>query len=399
MSEWETIKPRRRNRPVVPDVKKHLGKAALSTAASAPDTRSEEEVVAAFEGQRERWWGVWGQLRCGGVLGEMMGVVRGDLGIGMGEGAGEGREDKGEGERVREKGEDKSEENTEEKRWENNEEKSERKAQEEEKTEEKPEEESEQKNEETSNKAEETTDEAGKSLPASPDAPIRRTSAEPEEPTEQSTSTGPSSTAPAAPAPAPAETEGKKPRRRASGLSHAVCLGLGTFEGEGWDSTRRTWMQYFAFLAIVEALDPTLPTLFQDPAFTQADKTFLASRGHTVVESPAAFEAVAADPAGSVVVGFHLYVPVYRQALGWRGPEEGGEKEGEGGGGEGETPRVFVGTGWDDWDRVNKGDELPALKKMHATYRSEPLPQDQQAIGTFSSTRIYWLPSARAGSK
>lgn len=42
--------------------------------------------------------------------------------------------------------------------------------------------------------------------------------------------------------------------RRASGLSCAVCLGLGSFEDEGWEVVRRTWVQYFAFLAIVEAL-------------------------------------------------------------------------------------------------------------------------------------------------
>lgn len=57
----------------------------------------------------------------------------------------------------------------------------------------------------------------------------------------------------------------EKPRwpRRPSGLSCAVCLGLGSFEDEGWEIIRRTWVQYFAFLAIVEALgespSPPLP--------------------------------------------------------------------------------------------------------------------------------------------
>ena len=49
-------------------------------------------------------------------------------------------------------------------------------------------------------------------------------------------------------------SKGARWPRRPSGLSCAVCLGLGSFEDEGWEIVRRTWIQYFAFLAIVEAL-------------------------------------------------------------------------------------------------------------------------------------------------
>ena len=52
-----------------------------------------------------------------------------------------------------------------------------------------------------------------------------------------------------------------------------------------------------------------------------------------VLDDPLAFDAIADDPEAAVVVGFHLYAPVYRKALG-----------------EGRLPRVFVGTGWDAWD-------------------------------------------------
>lgn len=41
---------------------------------------------------------------------------------------------------------------------------------------------------------------------------------------------------------------------------------------------------------------------------------------------------------------------------------------------------------------INKGDQIPSLKRMHETYRSEAFPQDQ-VIATFSSTNIYWSPA------
>lgn len=60
--------------------------------------------------------------------------------------------------------------------------------------------------------------------------------------------------------------EGTKPRwpRRRSGLSRAVCLGIGSFEDEGWEVVRRTWVQYFAFLTVVRGLGsyPLPPILY-----------------------------------------------------------------------------------------------------------------------------------------
>lgn len=88
-------------------------------------------------------------------------------------------------------------------------------------------------------------------------------------------------------------------------------------------------------------LDPSLPVIFQEPEFTPGDKTFLESRGHAVVDDPLGFDVIAADPGGCVVVGFHLYVPIYMRALG-----------------EGRVlPRVFIGTAWDVWDEY----VLPSL--------------------------------------
>lgn len=87
---------------------------------------------------------------------------------------------------------------------------------------------------------------------------------------------------------------------------------------------------------LTPVVDPSLPIIFQEPDFTRGDRTFLESRGLAVVDDPLAFEAIAEDPGGCVVVGFHLYVPVYEKALG----------DGKGG-----LPRVFIGTGWDVWDK------------------------------------------------
>ena len=60
------------------------------------------------------------------------------------------------------------------------------------------------------------------------------------------------------------------------------------------------------------------------------------SKGHIVADDPGGFEAVAEDPGGTVVVGFHLYIPIYRRVLDFES---------------GDMPRVFVGTGWDVWDQ------------------------------------------------
>lgn len=72
-----------------------------------------------------------------------------------------------------------------------------------------------------------------------------------------------------------------------------------------------------------------IPCSFQEPRFTLNDTEFLTNLGHTVVESPAAFEAVDED---ALVFAIHMYRPIYEAAL---------EKA---------LPAMFVGTGWDVWD-------------------------------------------------
>ncbi|CAI4214205.1 unnamed protein product [Parascedosporium putredinis] len=201
-------------------------------------------------------------------------------------------------------------------------------------------------------------------------------------------------------------------------LTQVVCLGLGSFEGlaggGGWEGKRRAWMQLFAFETLargvageltpapsekqegkqaqgeetpVERPDPSgVRTILQDPVFTSADRRFLAGRGHDVVDDPGAFEALKqvageegaendtearGEGSSTLLFGVHLYLPVYKRAL------------------EGPLPAVFVGTGWDTWDDINRGEELPALKEMHETYEREDFPEEE-VLSTFSSTCIYW---------
>ncbi|KND91756.1 hypothetical protein TOPH_03898 [Tolypocladium ophioglossoides CBS 100239] len=162
----------------------------------------------------------------------------------------------------------------------------------------------------------------------------------------------------------------------------AVCLGIGTFDpadGSG-EARRRTYVQLIAFLVMVDELEKNaggekLPCFFQEPIFTASDRSFIASLGHRVVDSPAACERV---DRSTLIFGVHLYRPVYALAL-KNGP-----------------PAVFVGTGWDVWDRVSLAEEphdLASLKVMEQTYGKAAFPQD--ALGTaFSSTSVYWRRAA-----
>lgn len=148
----------------------------------------------------------------------------------------------------------------------------------------------------------------------------------------------------------------------AAPVTQAVCLGIGTFDPAdgGWEARRRTYVQLIAFLVMVDELGAppppfpahaaikwgnadvtdddaekeagarTVPCFFQEPVFTASDRAFIASLGHRVVDSPAGCERV---DGATLLFGVHLYRPVYALAL-RNGP-----------------PAVFVGTGWDVWDR------------------------------------------------
>jgi hypothetical protein len=120
------------------------------------------------------------------------------------------------------------------------------------------------------------------------------------------------------------------------GVTRAICLGIGSFDPPdgAWEAKKTTFIQFIAFQAMVEELEKcsksTIPCFFQEPLFTDSDKQFIQSLGHTVVESPEGSNMIQSD---SMLFGIHLYRPLYAQAL------------------ERSLPAIFVGTGWPVWDR------------------------------------------------
>ena len=124
-------------------------------------------------------------------------------------------------------------------------------------------------------------------------------------------------------------------------VSRAICLGIGTFDPPdgGWDTKRRTFVQLIVFLLLVESLEAAesgtelgkgkIECIFQEPVFTESDKSFITSLGHRVVDSPEGFDMVSPD---TLLFGVHLYRPIYAQALARC------------------LPAVFVGSDLEVWD-------------------------------------------------
>lgn len=220
---WEVIKrrrPRGKGRaPQAPKVPEKKG------AEVKRDERSREEVLRAFGKDCERWRREWEGLGCREGLEGVMGRVREDLGIASLGVSGE--EEKGEAGKNETKraGEAQTEGASCQPEGEGI--------------------------EGTRNPPETTKGQSGKDLngsaqhsPGPGDCDTKDLHAD--QPEEQKKTNQPNGSS-------KANTEPRWPRRR-SGLSRAVCLGLGSFEDEGWEVVRRTWVQYFAFLGVVKAL-------------------------------------------------------------------------------------------------------------------------------------------------
>ncbi|EON98218.1 hypothetical protein UCRPA7_6272 [Phaeoacremonium minimum UCRPA7] len=191
-------------------------------------------------------------------------------------------------------------------------------------------------------------------------------------------------------------------RRSHAPITNAVCLGLGSFDPEdgSFDATRRSHVQLDAFLAITKLLSMPMPNcpphgssavffslmcvcllpeadsnepvhcVFQEPRFTATDKELIKDLGHTVVDSPGAFDLIDSN---ALVFGVHLYRDIWASAL---------DKS---------LPAMFVGTGWDVWDECpgsDKSADFERIREMDMTYDKFAFPQDDHH--TFSSTSIYW---------
>ncbi|KAI2463906.1 hypothetical protein F4781DRAFT_97470 [Annulohypoxylon bovei var. microspora] len=161
-----------------------------------------------------------------------------------------------------------------------------------------------------------------------------------------------------------------------SAITHAVCLGLGSFDPDdgSWENKRRAHVQLAAFLYMVEQMqcDGQVPIrcLFQEPVFKSVDEAFIRSLGHEVVRSPGGFEQVSIS---TLVFGIHLYRDVYAQAL---------SKD---------LPAVFVGTPREVWEDCH-GSDVPdciQLKELDERCDKAKFPEDS-GYTTFSSTAIHW---------
>lgn len=239
---WEVIK-RRRPRgkgkaPQVPKVPEKKGGEVKR------DERSREEVLRAFEKDCERWQREWEGLGCREGLEGVMGRVRQDLGItsvGMNGDEGEEKDEVGKNET---NGADEAQ------------------------IEGASRESDGESAEGTANPPETMEGQSGSDINGNaqhspgPEAPSRESERrspgeattetlrgdQPEEQHKVNQANGISKD----------NAEPRWPRRR-SGLSRAVCLGLGSFEDEGWEVVRRTWVQYFAFLDVVKSIGSFIP--------------------------------------------------------------------------------------------------------------------------------------------
>ncbi|KAM3560887.1 hypothetical protein MY1884_002674 [Beauveria asiatica] len=161
-------------------------------------------------------------------------------------------------------------------------------------------------------------------------------------------------------------------------IDKAVCLGIGTFDPEdgGWEAKRAAYVQLCALSTLTSQLEKyskrSIECIFQEPIFTDSDKSFLTSLGHRIVSSPAAYSLIDNT---TLLLAVHLYRPIYAAALKLN------------------LPAIFVGTGWDVWDTitVEQSSDLDNMKKMHTMYSQHAFPQDTTSTA-FSSTTIYFMP-------
>ncbi|KAI4866458.1 hypothetical protein F4820DRAFT_416638 [Hypoxylon rubiginosum] len=161
-----------------------------------------------------------------------------------------------------------------------------------------------------------------------------------------------------------------------SGVSQAICFGLGSFDPENgsWEGRRTAHVQLAAFLCIVEQLQrnssQAIACLFQEPLFNSVDKAFIQSLGHEIVDSPEGFDRVTPS---TLVFGIHLYRDIYNQTVAKH------------------LPAMFVGTSYDVWEEFRgfSQSEFAKMKELDEQCAKVEFPEDP-GYATFSSTTIHW---------
>ncbi|KAI1809703.1 hypothetical protein GGS20DRAFT_264445 [Poronia punctata] len=159
-------------------------------------------------------------------------------------------------------------------------------------------------------------------------------------------------------------------------VTKAICFGLGTFDpADGaWDQKRKAHIQLAAFLSIVDHLQAQggrqIPCFFQDPVFNSADKTFIESLGHQVVESPLGFRLI---DESALAFGVHLYKDIYSQIIAIH------------------TPAMFIGTAYQVWEDFHGVDNFDwaRMKDLDEACVKAAFPENPTDTA-FSSTTIHW---------
>lgn len=119
-------------------------------------------------------------------------------------------------------------------------------------------------------------------------------------------------------------------------VSTVVCLGIGSFDPPdgSWQVKRRTHAQLAAFQTLVELLNERatepIRCIFQEPYFTPADREFLEGMAYEIVESPHGYKSIDEH---TFLYGIHMYKETYSDAIADH------------------IPAIFIGTGWDTWER------------------------------------------------
>ena len=91
-------------------------------------------------------------------------------------------------------------------------------------------------------------------------------------------------------------------------IDNVVVFGLGTFQAVEAQHSRTSLTQLCALQTILRVLNPEIPVIQQDPAFTDHDKEFLSTFKHTVASDPKGYAKVTKK---SLVYAIHCYPDVY----------------------------------------------------------------------------------------
>ncbi|KAG9241849.1 hypothetical protein BJ878DRAFT_205997 [Calycina marina] len=156
-------------------------------------------------------------------------------------------------------------------------------------------------------------------------------------------------------------------------VNNIVVIGLGSLHNARFQAKNDSWSQLIAMRDIVDFLGPEVdvPIVFQDPAFSDIDREFLASIGYKVVNAPDGWMSVGPY---SLVYGIHCYNDVLSSVV------------------EDSRPAMMIrntvdpnSAFWDPFIHGSKAYHADLIKDYFQT--DFPQPENSNA---FTDTKIYW---------